>query len=69
MLFWRAISEAEEAGAEELDLGRSPLDNQAGFSIDTSDKPRHGTEGLKRVAYTIQARCGDGYSRDCAGPP
>jgi len=27
MLFWRAIKEAE-AGAEELDLGRSDLDNQ-----------------------------------------
>lgn len=28
MLFLPAISEAKEAGAEELDLGRSPLDNQ-----------------------------------------
>jgi lipid II:glycine glycyltransferase (peptidoglycan interpeptide bridge formation enzyme) len=28
MWFWRAISEAKEAGAEELDLARSPLDNQ-----------------------------------------
>jgi len=28
MLFWRAIKDAKEAGAEELDLGRSDLDNQ-----------------------------------------
>ena len=28
MLFWQAIKEAKEAGAEELDLGRSDLDNQ-----------------------------------------
>ena len=28
MLFWRAIKEAKEAGAEELDLRRSDLDNQ-----------------------------------------
>jgi len=27
MLFWQAIKEAKEAGAEELDLGRSDLDN------------------------------------------
>ena len=27
MLFWRAIQEAKEAGMEELDLGRSELDN------------------------------------------
>jgi len=27
MLFWQAISEAKKAGAEELDLGRSDLDN------------------------------------------
>ena len=27
MLFWRAIMEAKEAGMEELDLGRSDLDN------------------------------------------
>jgi hypothetical protein len=27
MLFWRAIAEAKEAGMEELDLGRSDLDN------------------------------------------
>jgi len=27
MLFWEAIKEAKEAGAEELDLGRSDLDN------------------------------------------
>jgi hypothetical protein len=27
MLFWRAIKEAKEAGMEELDLGRSDLDN------------------------------------------
>ena len=28
MLFWQAIKEAKEAGLEELDLGRSDLDNQ-----------------------------------------
>lgn len=28
MLFWQAIKEAKAAGAEELDLGRSDLDNQ-----------------------------------------
>ena len=28
MLLWQAIKEAKEAGAEELDLGRSDLDNQ-----------------------------------------
>ena len=27
MLFWQAIKEAKQAGAEELDLGRSDLDN------------------------------------------
>jgi hypothetical protein len=27
MLFWRAIKEAKEAGAEELDFGRSDIDN------------------------------------------
>lgn len=27
MLFWQAIKEAKEAGAEELDLGRSDIDN------------------------------------------
>jgi Acetyltransferase (GNAT) domain len=27
MLFWRAIKDAKEAGAEELDLGRSDIDN------------------------------------------
>ena len=28
MLFWRMIKEANDAGAEELNLGRSDLDNQ-----------------------------------------
>lgn len=28
MLLWQAIKEAKEAGGEELDLGRSDLDNQ-----------------------------------------
>jgi len=27
MLFWRAIKDAKDAGMEELDLGRSDLDN------------------------------------------
>jgi CelD/BcsL family acetyltransferase involved in cellulose biosynthesis len=27
MLFWRAIQDAKDAGMEELDLGRSDLDN------------------------------------------
>ena len=27
MLFWQAIKEAKEAGAEELDFGRSDIDN------------------------------------------
>ena len=28
MLFWQTIKEAKEAGLEELDLGRSDLENQ-----------------------------------------